>query len=1446
MSSNAITLDHTVYQDGTGMDMRLAYSRPAEDIEIPTRALDGQSQLENTVASSVQFTLPALAEYKQTSSGVLSSDVLYKPTGKWALTPSDVSVYNAYIAKLRSQCLLEQVYCPAPTNSTNKGTSSSGVLTYWSPSNMDALTSGNNGATADTTVPANGFAIVPGPVSGDTGGAIKFWGNTVTSMRVAPHSLAYNTPTFSAEFWLQAPVRVLQDGVTGQAASGSDDLSLGALVARPFPILRSVGTDLTSGYAFALSSDGYVEFRLAVNSTSDLGDGNEEYGNMFPSRFSIVKGCYVGLSGLAWRHVVGVFDGTMQKLYCDGQVVASARVNDAHVPNRNGDLLLGLGCDDSCRQCKNPSSPCSRTPLCVALVTRLQSSNDTDSMCRPRPASGAGGVAATREYVPAMDDIVIYSTAVSEALIRGHIEAANASIYAGLRLSFGSTASRCADGVTCTIDVTDALTPSVSGVSPQYVWNDASIVVKGQRFGEDMSKVHVRIGLDDACTPTQVTDTQITCTVSGMTGNFGVRKLSVYIDERGQSHNSMPVRVTSRIDAVYPTEGSVLGGTTVTIQGHGFPLVANTASSSATPSSSTTTGAVPLISAVVGGIVCDVKRANSSAVICVMRRRQPTRMSDSGTMQEITAASAASFAAGDMNSVVQMTVTVGGEPSICFSSEACSFSFSAAVTPSVTSISTLCKFTDQIGCTHLDQLPVSTDIREVRLHMGTVIVIRGSGLRPIQSSCSDSTLEESGAVVDLQEDSSIPVVAIGLTLCEVRRATAALIVCTVKVGEGGRQPLSVRAPYTGYAVVRKSDQSGLDVSYLPVTALYAVKVTSLYPTTGSQFGGQTVTIVGSGFSQKQGKNAVLLGGLRASVLAMYNNSVLVVRTPKMSELGEGDVGAEQLLYAACSVSDATSTTNACNDSRADVCARIVGVSESVYTQKRIWATPAAHVSSVDEHLVDGDRNTIWRSGSSADTQFIVLDLGRTTTVSAVRIEWFGMSVAKNVSVSLAVECAGGASNALWSVSSTSAAPWEVVSNVNNIRNTSWDHTTVARFSSDTPARFVRITLRGRGDGNADFRIRGVVVVRPLWAYPGLLADSDSDIRSDAANAAYAGRSVSVLVNQLTSVCGTENNDSCDDKDLDPASSSRRLLALASLQDCVFEYTQSPSMHTIVPASALSGQTVTVQGTGFDASSCSNHRVRIGSSLCNPVGCDATSVWCTVPEQTAGRYTVRMTIDGMGDVKTVSKPPSTATPTDIVFDQQLSVSDIAPSEVSIGGEVRVSITGRGFGADASSLKVNVCGASCDSPSLQLPQNQASSVDASIMTCTMKAAMDFPKRVYTGSLDTVISSSSDDAYEMLVNTAGANSGMVSTVTTTPTMGFDMIYDQEWSPHTMYFRFSSIDLARMGWVTVGNTKTFAGNVTSARLYVRASRPGCIKGSVLRVQVRDAHVGRVNAHVS
>jgi hypothetical protein len=1487
ISANAVTLDHTVNQYASGMDIRMAFSRPEEEIQIPTHPVEGQSRLDNSLTSSVHFTIPSFVEYKQPLGDILNSDVVYRPAGRWTLNSRDVDVFDSYLVRLKSFYLSQELnrLQGSDANSTNKSISAgTNEVAYWSTAGSAHDVGSLTNANADTR-PSNGFGIVPGPIPGDNEGAIQFSGNTISSMRIGAYSPVYNSPTFSVEFWLRAEVRMARNTTrtdTGESPPGTGDYlepssdassvgddSMGdgalpgsrAFVAPPRAILRSVGSDSASGYAFVLSSDGHLEFWMAVNTTSsdDLTSSQTSeapIGNMTASRFSVVKGCSLTHSQI-WRHVVGLFDGKTQKLYCDGLLVASAPVSDAHVPNRDGHVLLGNGCDElSCRQCKNQRSPCYGTPACVALVKRLESNRNTTAMCVAQPQNSTSTHpdaeserAISRVYVPAIDEVAVYSSAISEGLIRGHVRAANATIHAELSFSFGSMMSKCQDMDACTVYLSDSLTPSVFSASPQHIWNDATIVVRGQRFGTDMSKVQVRIGQDGACTPTHVTDTRITCTVRGMAGAFGTRSLSVFIEQRGHSQNRVPVRVTSRVDAISPSKGSLLGGTTLTITGHGFPRVRtntpHTEEEDCAKLAAATRDSLPLISVMISSAVCNVKMANASTIICVLSRRQPMRISNSDSeMEQVITTSAASFTAGDMDTLARVSVTVGGEPSICSSTEACSFAFSAAVTPVISSISTLCNLTVTQGtdCAQLDPFLVSPNAREIRLHPGTILVIRGS------------RFSEPGEGVPDDDTAPPSVVTIGSTLCQVQRATAAMILCAVKVGQGGRQPLSVRA-LAGYAVLRKSDKDSLDISYLDATVLYAVRVTHLYPTIGSQYGGQILTIHGSGFSQKQDENTVLFGGLRASVLSVRNNSVVVVRVPKMCERGESDVGAEQLLYVACSEeSSVPSSSTACNDARADTCARILGVSASISLQKRIWIMPSSHVSSLDEYLVDADRDTVWRSVSTTDTQIIVLDLGRTTNVSTVRIEWFGMSVAKNVSVSLAVECRSGLSNASsWSINSTNTAPWEVVTNVNNIRNTSWDHTTVAQFPSETPARFVRITLRGRGDGNADFRIRGVVIARPVWASPGLM-DSDSDIRKNSSLAAAGARSVSVIVNQLISVCGTESSDNCNSSAATGGSgrrgaAGRRLLASVNnniteyTQNCVFEYIQTSSMHTITPASALSGQTVTVLGSAFEASSCTNHRVSIGSSPCITVGCNTTAVWCTVPEQTAGRYTIRMTMDGTGDVRIAPRPgssssSSTATPMEIVFDQQLLVSDVSPSEtVSLGGEVRLTITGRGFGADVSNLKVNVCGAPCESLTL-LPQNQNMPVDSATMTCTMKSAIDYPKRVYTGSLDTVVSSSSDDAYEMLVNAASATNGMVSTVTGTPTMAFDVVFDQEFSLHTMYFRFSSVDLARMGWITAGNTRMFGGNVTNARLYVRASKAGCIRGSILRIQVRDTNV--------
>ena len=123
----------------------------------------------------------------------------------------------------------------------------------------------------------------------------------------------------------------------------------------------------------------------------------------------------------------------------------------------------------------------------------------------------------------------------------------------------------------CEFTFSAAQTPEVLSLSPNTITSDReSVTIIGTGFGSRSDGVIVAIGkVDDVCSMVSVTDTEITCIVSGV--HAGTQQWSVHISGKGYaSLPSATVAVDGSIEPVVPPTGGVNGGNVITITGLGF------------------------------------------------------------------------------------------------------------------------------------------------------------------------------------------------------------------------------------------------------------------------------------------------------------------------------------------------------------------------------------------------------------------------------------------------------------------------------------------------------------------------------------------------------------------------------------------------------------------------------------------------------------------------------------------------------------------------------------------------------------------------------------------------------------------------------------------------------------------------------------------------------------
>ena len=130
----------------------------------------------------------------------------------------------------------------------------------------------------------------------------------------------------------------------------------------------------------------------------------------------------------------------------------------------------------------------------------------------------------------------------------------------------GFMANCAAEDCSFTHDAT--LTPSLDSVSG----TDNEVAITGSGFSTDVSDYVIRVG-DLSCDVTAASETSVTCSLEA--GSAGVYDVTVVIKSLGMATQpatgQLTYEVAMTIFSNTPSEGSMGGGTTITVTGTGFP-----------------------------------------------------------------------------------------------------------------------------------------------------------------------------------------------------------------------------------------------------------------------------------------------------------------------------------------------------------------------------------------------------------------------------------------------------------------------------------------------------------------------------------------------------------------------------------------------------------------------------------------------------------------------------------------------------------------------------------------------------------------------------------------------------------------------------------------------------------------------------------------------------------
>ncbi|KAK7468041.1 hypothetical protein BaRGS_00036745, partial [Batillaria attramentaria] len=127
-----------------------------------------------------------------------------------------------------------------------------------------------------------------------------------------------------------------------------------------------------------------------------------------------------------------------------------------------------------------------------------------------------------------------------------------------------------ADSMDCSFEWTDALTPTVTDVSPDSGCDVASVTITGTGFADSGNVITIG-GAD--CTETFASATSLTCSLSvgseALSGDLS-QNVKVVVPNKGLALGSVTFTFTPSISSISPAQGSMQGGLDLTLTGQCF------------------------------------------------------------------------------------------------------------------------------------------------------------------------------------------------------------------------------------------------------------------------------------------------------------------------------------------------------------------------------------------------------------------------------------------------------------------------------------------------------------------------------------------------------------------------------------------------------------------------------------------------------------------------------------------------------------------------------------------------------------------------------------------------------------------------------------------------------------------------------------------------------------
>ncbi|KAL3885610.1 hypothetical protein ACJMK2_025660 [Sinanodonta woodiana] len=401
-------------------------------------------------------------------------------------------------------------------------------------------------------------------------------------------------------------------------------------------------------------------------------------------------------------------------------------------------------------------------------------------------------------------------------------------------------------------------TPMLSSVSPTTVTGPTTLTITGSRFGTNPVNVVVTIG-GERCNVITVDETNLTCSFTS--APVGVNSVIVKVIDMGKASGSLQVQSIAVISSISPSQGSIHGGTVLTISGNGF-VVSDTV--------------VRL-----DGTMCTIKSVTLTQIICVTAAHAAVTVTVKVTSKGQSYPSQSFVYTTDASPTIASINPVEGVSGDSLTITGSNFADSGVMvsidgTACTVTLSNPTSIICTLGVHGSGRYPVVVLVAEKGSSNTNVefsYKLSITAISPsIGSIAGGQTVTISGQGFD-QNATSVTICGNVCNVIGTALQSATTFICFTPPADitVGTQSCNVVASASNL-VVTLSNGYTYDASLTP-------SILTVSPARGGTAGGTTVTISGSGFGTTAGEVSVTIDGSTCTVSSVTDTVIVCVTGP---------------------------------------------------------------------------------------------------------------------------------------------------------------------------------------------------------------------------------------------------------------------------------------------------------------------------------------------------------------------------------------------------------------------------------------------------------------------------------------------------------------------------------------------------------------------------------------